>query len=172
MKRHLRGSEIVEFALVLMPMLAALTVVIDIGWAVFAKSTLQRAVRVGVTAGTTLTASQITQGCLTAAIKSKVQQNASGILSGTAGLNSIKVRYFLPPLPDSTGPATDVSSQADGNTPGNIIQVSVENFVFQPLLPRIISLQKGSSKSPLALYAYSAGLIQPTQDRPCIGAAP
>lgn len=87
-----------------------MTVLLDVSWAIFAKSTLQRAVRVGVTYGVSVRASQISSGCLTAAVKSQVQQNSFGLLSGTNGLNLVKVTYCLPPAPDSTGPLTDVST--------------------------------------------------------------
>ena len=173
MNRLRKGSEALEFSLVLRPLLAMLTVLLDTGWAIFAKSTLQRAVRVGVTSGITLTGSQVTQGsCLTDAVKLTVQQNSLGLLSGSSGLSSIKVNYFLPPAPSSTGPATDVSSQSDGNSPGNILQVSVQNFSLALLLPVVVSFQVAPNTSPLVMGAYSAGLIEPSQDLPCIGTAP
>lgn len=171
--QHQRGSELLEFTLVVLALLACLAVVIDIAWAIFAKSTLQRAVRVGVTTGITLTASQVSTGaCLTDTVKSTVQQNALGLLSSSAGLSSIKVNYFLPPAPSSTGPVTDVSSQTNGNAPGNIMQVSVQNFSLLLLLPVMISWQTAANNRPLGLSVYSAGLIEPSQNLPCIGSAP
>jgi Flp pilus assembly protein TadG len=47
-----------EFTLVLLPLLAMLGVVVDTAWSVYAKATLQRAVRMGVRTGITLTSSQ------------------------------------------------------------------------------------------------------------------
>ena len=52
MNSRQKGSETVEFTLVLLTLMAAISVLFDAGWAIFAKSTLQRAVRVGVTSGT------------------------------------------------------------------------------------------------------------------------
>jgi Flp pilus assembly protein TadG len=49
---RLRGAEPLEFTLVLLPLLAMVTVLLDTSWAVFAKATLQRAVRIGVRGGT------------------------------------------------------------------------------------------------------------------------
>ena len=172
-KHHQRGSEVVEFALVILPLLAFVTVVLDVGWAIFAKSTLQRAVRIGVTTGITMTASQLQQGaCLTDTVKGIVQQNSLGLLSGTSGLNAIKVNYLSPPAPSSTAPMADVSTQTGGNSPGNIMQVSVQNFSLVPLLPRIVDWNSGADNAPMTMSVYSAGLIEPSQNLPCMGTAP
>src|ERR1022692_5121216 len=50
-----KGAEMMEFTLVFLPMLAMVLVLIDISWAVFAKSTLEYAVRTGVRSGITIT---------------------------------------------------------------------------------------------------------------------
>lgn len=172
MNSRQRGSETVEFTLVLLTLMAAISVLFDAGWAIFAKSTLQRAVRVGVTSGSTLTASQISSGCLTDNVKTIVQQNSWGLLAGSSGLNQIKVNYFSPPAPNSADPLTDVSSQSDGNSPGNLIQVSVQNFSLIPLMPRIVDWNTKPDNSAIVMSAYSAGLIEPSKDLPCIGTAP
>src|SRR5271157_4768974 len=111
-----RGAEPLEFTLVLLPLLAMVTVLLDTSWAVFAKSTLQRAVRVGVRTGITLTSSQMAQGaCLTDTVKSTVQANAMGLLAGSSGLALIKVHYFQPPAVNSNSAATDVSANSDAD---------------------------------------------------------
>jgi len=170
-----RGAEPLEFTLVLLPLLAMTTVLLDASWAIFAKSTLQRAVRIGVRTGITLTASQMSHGaCLTDAVKSTVQTNALGLLAGSSGLGLIKVNYFQPPAVDSNSAATDVSANSDGDLPGNIMQVSVQNFSLIPLLPRIFNWKQKADNNPLVFSVYSADLIEPASstDRPCIGAAP
>jgi hypothetical protein len=170
-----RGAEPLEFTLVLLPLLAMLTVLMDTSWAVFAKATLQRAVRIGVRTGITLTASQLAHGaCLTDTVKSTVQANAIGLLAGSSGLGLIKVNYFQPPAVDSNSAATDVSANSDGDLPGNIMQVSVQNFSLIPLLPRIFNWKEKPDTSPLVFSVYSADLIEPASgtDRPCIGTAP
>ena len=172
--RSRKGSEIVEFTLVLLPLLAMLCVIIDTGWAVFAKSTLQRAVRLGVRTGVTITGTQASAAgvCLTNMVKSSVQQNSLGLLSGSTGLSKIKVNYLQPPAPNSTAAATDVSTQTGGNAPGNIMQVSVQGFSLMPLLPRIFDWKTAPDKSPLIITVFSADLIEPSRDPPCIGTAP
>ena len=171
-----RGAEPLEFTLVLLPMLAMVTVLLDTSWAVYAKSTLQRAVRIGVRTGITLTASQMATGaCLTDTVKSTVQANAMGLLHGSSGLALIKVHYFEPPAVNSTSAATDVSADADGDQSGNIMQVSVEGYSLVPLLPRIYNWKTAADNNPLVIQGvYSADLIEPASvlDRPCIGTAP
>ena len=171
-----RGAEPLEFTLVLLPMLAMVTVLLDTSWAVYAKATLQRAVRIGVRTGITLTASQMATGaCLTDTVKSAVQANSMGLLHGSSGLALIKVHYFQPPAINSTSAAADVSPNSDGDQPGNIMQVSVQGFSLVPLVPRIFNWNAAADKNPLVIQGvFSADLIEPASstDRPCIGTAP
>ena len=168
-----RGAEALEFTLVILPLLAVLTVLLDVSWAIFAKSTLQRAVRVGVRNGVTITSTQATGGqCLTDMVKSTVQANSMGLLSGASGLSKIKVNYLQPPPASSAAAATDVSTQADGNTPGNIMQVSVQNYSLLPLAPRIFDWNTTPDRTPMNLTVYSADRIEPSRNPPCIGTAP
>jgi len=168
-----RGAEVVEFSLVLLPLFAMTAVLVDTSWAVFAKSALQRAVRVGVRTGVTLTASQMAQGaCLTDTVKGVVQSSSLGILHGAGGLAMIKVHYLQPPAAGSGGAAVDVSGLPGGDAPGNIMQVSVQNFSLIPLLPRIFNWRQAADNSPLTINVVSADLIEPSIAPPCIGTAP
>ena len=172
-RRRSRCAEIVEFTLVFLPMLAFVTVIADTAWAIWAKATLQRAVRLGVRVGVTLTAAQMSNGaCLTETVKGTVQAYSFGLLSGTSGLNLIKVNYFKPPAPGSGAAATDVSNQPGGDQGGNIMQVSVQNFSLVPLMPRITSWNTAADRNPLVLSVNSADLIEPSNTPPCIGTAP
>lgn len=162
-----------EFTLILLPMLAMILVLMDTAWAIFAKSSLQYAVRIGVRTGITITAAQVAQGSsLTEVVKATVQQNSKGLLAGSDGLKLIKVNYFKPPAADSTDPATDVSGQNNGNAPGNVMQVSVQNFSLVPLMPRLFSWKAAPDKNPLLLSVYAADLIEPSRNPPVIGTAP
>ena len=140
---RLRGAEPLEFTLVLLPLLAMVTVLLDTSWAVFAKATLQRAVRIGVRVGITQTFAQMAQGaCLTDTVKGIVQSNSMGLLgsgTGSSGYALIKVHYFQPPTTGSTSAATDVSTQSNGDQSGNIMQVSVQGYSVIALLPRIFT---------------------------------
>jgi len=172
--RRTRGyTEILEFTLIMLPLLAFITVLADTGWAIFAESTLQRAVRIGVRTGVTLTASQMASGaCLTDTVKGVVQSNASGLLNGASGLAKIKVNYYLPPPPSSSSAATDVSTQSNGDAPGNIMKVSVVGFSLTPLMPRIYGGKNGIDNNPQTINVNSADIIEPDRNPPPIGTAP
>jgi Flp pilus assembly protein TadG len=168
-----RGAELLEFSLCFVPLLAMIAVTADTAWCIFAKATLQRAVRVGVRTGITLTAAQMTGGaCLTDTVKQTVQNSSLGLLSGDSRRALIKVNYFLPPPVNSTAAATDVSSQLNGNQPGNIMQVSVRNYSLVPLLPRLFRYYQAADRSPMTVTVSSADLIEPSRTPPCIGTAP
>src|SRR5581483_8556983 len=109
-----KGAEVLEFTLVLLPLLAMMLVLLDTAWAIYAKSTLQYAVRMATRRGVTVTAQQLKAGqCLTDVVKSAVQQNSFGLLTGDSRLPLIKVNYFKPPKADTTDPVLDVSGQPD-----------------------------------------------------------
>jgi Flp pilus assembly protein TadG len=168
-----RGAELIEFSLVLLPLLAMAFVLLDFTWIIFAQATLVRAVRVAVREGITLTASQMVSGaCLTETVKGIVQQNSLGFLTGASGLAFIKVNYYLPPTPGSTAAATDVSTLSSGNAPGNIIQVSVRNYSLPAFLPRIFTWKQAPDSSAFVFTASSADIIEPSRSPPCIGTAP
>jgi Flp pilus assembly protein TadG len=161
----------VEFTLVLFPLLAFMTVLVDIAWPTIAKASIQRAVRQAVRSGITLTANQMSNGaCMTDTVKSIVQSNSMGLLDGATGLSYIKVNYFAVPAPGSTAGTTDVSGQANADASGNIMQVSVQGLPVNPLMP-VMGL--GSiTASALPITVYSSDLIEPNTNPPCVGTAP
>jgi hypothetical protein len=146
----------------------------DIAWAVFSKATLQFAVRSGVRYGITITGAQAgaVNSDQTAMVKNAVQQNALWLLRGDAGRSRIKVRYFQPPAPGSTGPVVDVSTQANGNAPLHIMQVSVEGYSLPALIPRIYRWNQPADNRATVINAVAADLIEPSRDVPPIGVAP
>ena len=170
--RRRRGNEILEFALVFAPFMAGVTSLIGIGWDIFANATLQRAVRVGVTYAVTVTSTQIASGCLTDNVKALVQANALGFLNGSTGLSQIQVHYYQPPNPNSQAALLDVSSQSTGNSPGNVIQVSVPAYSLAKLIPRIVNGYSAPDTSSQSISVYSAGMLEPNANPPCIGTAP
>ena len=105
-------------------------------------------------------------------VKTIVQQQSLGLLNGASGLAKIKVNYYQPPAPGSTAAATDVSTQASGNSPSNIMQVSVQGFSLKPLVPRLFGLGKPVDVSATAISAIAADIIEPSRDVPPIGTAP
>jgi Flp pilus assembly protein TadG len=160
-----------EFTLVMLPLFAMIFALMNIAWAVFADSTLQRAVRLGVRYGITVT-STASGSCLTDVVKSTVQANSLGLLSGATGLGKIKVNYFMPPAASSTSPPTDVSTALNADAGGNIMQVSVQGFSLLPIVPHIYNWGLMSDKNPFIVNVYAADLIEPSRTPPCVGTAP
>ena len=134
-KRKQRGSEMLEFTLVLLPMLMFLFLILDIAWAVYSRATLQYAVaqrvRYAVTSQTIGAMGQKDS------IRTVVQQSAFGRLganSAAPAWASIQVHFFRPD-------GTDVSSTAGGNGEYNgqlpLVEVSVESFSQTTFMPTI-----------------------------------
>src|ERR1019366_3957064 len=93
-----RGAEMLEFTLAFLPLLGMTTVLIDVAWGIYAKSTLAYAVRAGLRVGITTTGTQATAAGsdLTTIVKTAVQNNALGPLTGATGLAKIKGHSYLP----------------------------------------------------------------------------
>jgi Flp pilus assembly protein TadG len=173
MKRR-KGAELLEFTFALLPLLMMMFLMVDCAWAIFVKSTLAFAVRAGVRYGITVTGTQAAAAGsdLTTMIKTTVQNNALGLLTGSAGLAKIKVNYIQPPAPGSTGSPVDVSTQSNGNNPLNILQVSVRGFALGDLVPRLFGLKSAPDEAAVNIVAIAADLIEPSRDPPPIGTAP
>jgi len=159
--------------MVLLPLLSILFLLVDVSWAIFAKSAIIYAVRTAVRTGITITGTQATAAgeTLTAMVKDSVQANAMGFLSGATGRSYIKVHYFIQDSTSATG-LTDVSTLGNGNAPGNLMQVSVTNFPLPGLAPRIYHWFTAVDTTATSLSAVSADLIEPSGDTPPIGPAP
>src|SRR5262245_9155922 len=128
MARRTRGSQSIELALNLLPFLGILFLILSIGWAIFAKASLQHAVAEGVRyAVTSQTKSGMGQDD---SIKSVVQSNSMGILNGT-NMNLVTIQYYT--IDAATGDLIKTTS----NLGGNIVEVSVEGYTAKPLLPII-----------------------------------
>jgi Flp pilus assembly protein TadG len=159
--------------MVLLPLLSILLVLVDVSWAIFAKSTIMYAVRTATRYGITITGTEATAAneTLTQMVKDSVQANALGFLRGTTGRSYIQVHYFMQDSSSSTG-LTDVSTVASGNAPGNLMQVSVNNFPLPGLVPRIYNWFTSADNRASNLSACSADKIEPSGDIPPIGTAP
>lgn len=126
------GSEIVEFGLVILPLLAVMFVIIDTAWVFFAQASLQHAVQVGVRYAITSNVMKGPLGLplgLDASIKSVVQQNAMGFLAGDDGLRKISVNFYSPANPSK--PVTGIGSDVGGN----FVEVSVQGVQVNALGP-------------------------------------
>lgn len=139
-----RGSEILEFTLVLLPSLGFLFLILDVAYAVYSRSTLQYAVAQGVRyAVTSQTISGMGQR---ASIQTVVQNSAFGKLRGTTGAatgvngwNDIYVDWYLVnsdgTLTNEDGVTGGNGMQTDGQLP--LVEVSVQNYSSKTFMPTI-----------------------------------
>ncbi|MBV9083188.1 MAG: pilus assembly protein [Acidobacteriaceae bacterium] len=112
--RRERGASLVEFALVLIPLLGLIFGIIGISWIIFAQNTIQEAVREGVRYG--ITGGDPSSGTgLNAQIQQVVQNYSVGFVTDPS---NIVINYYSPS--DLTTPITDASADSGGN----VLQVS------------------------------------------------
>ena len=122
-----RGAELIEFSLVLIPLLLIAFVMMNVAWMFFAKASLQFAVQTGVRFAVTGT---VKQGLgQDASIKKIVQDNAMGFLNGSEGL--ITITFYSP------GNLALPLSGAGSNAGGNIVKVSVDGLQLPVLAPML-----------------------------------
>jgi len=118
-----RGNTFLEVAFVLVPLLALLLGILDFGFAIFLRTTFQHAVREGVRYAVTY---QTSTGLgHDASIKRVVQNQAMGFLSDSDLAQKVKIRYYQ----------ANTMSESNENSPGNLIEISVENYQYGWMAP-------------------------------------
>ena len=128
-----RGNEVIEFTLCLFPILGFLFMTIDVAWMVFTRATLQNAVQQGMRFAVVSRGNYASPTAHKTAIKDSVKWWSRNMLRDKDDL--IKVEWYSPddlstplPLVNSDG------SPSSANAAGNVVKVSVENFIAAPLL--------------------------------------
>jgi TadE-like protein len=165
-----RGSEVLEFSLVLMPFFTLFFLQLTLSFYIFARVTLQQAVRSGVRYGITDTLKAGGPDNLTDCVKDRVQWAAGGLLAGPTGRAYIHVDYCRPPEPNTGGSCSAIipgaADEAHASDGGNIMKVSVQGFPVFPLFPIITDWSAGAQKDALVLEAYAADKIETTNNPP------
>jgi Flp pilus assembly protein TadG len=150
-RRGQRGNAMIEMAMVFLPLFAILIGIFDFSMAIFLKSTFQHAVREGVRYAVTY---NIQPGMgHDASIKSVVQTNAMGFLSGSEGLDKIHIQYF-----DGF-----TFQPTQSNAPLNLIEVSIEGYEWGWVAPISGSMLAGREyrrATPLTLAARAADRME------------
>lgn len=156
-RRAERGAEMVEFAMVLIPMMSLVFLAVDAAWAIYAKASLQEAVREGVRYGV-VTRSTTTGGVTTCtgltaentAITQTVVSYSGGVLSGLTPAqiaSDVVITYYSP-----SSPGTPLTTGQ--LTPGNILQISVSGVPLKLLAPFFVS------SSAMTLSAVAADVLE------------
>lgn len=131
-KARQKGSEIIEFTILLFFVLGFLFLTIDVAWMVFTRGTLQYAVREGtryaVVSGRDY---QNNPAGNVTAIRNRVKQVSFGLLTGKDSLITVNW-YSQNDL--STPLAAGGVPSAGANNPNNVVEVSVEGYAARPLL--------------------------------------
>ena len=120
-KRGERGASLIEFALVIIPLLGLMFGIIAVSWIIFVQNTIQEAVREGVRYG--ITGQTMSGKGLNDSITQVVQNYSFGFLTQNPNCpNSnpqVAINYYSPS--DLSTPISDASADSGGN----ILQVSV-----------------------------------------------
>jgi len=157
-----RGSEMLEFTLVLLPSLGFVFLILNVAWAVYSRSTLQYAVSQGVRyAVTSQTISGLGQR---ASIQTMVQNNAFGKLrtttgaaTGVNGWNNIYVDWYLVnadgSLTNEDGVVGGNGMQSDGQLP--LVKVSVQNLSVNNFMPTVKMVGLTSTLNNIIMTAAS-----------------
>ena len=157
--------ELIEFTLVLLPLLGFTFLLLDMGWAVYKRATLQFAVREGCRYAVTNQLQALTDSSGNAygmidSVKWVVQNKAMGFLGSTAtdpGYASIQVRFYDPNTSLTTAlalPPDCTVHRTSPNAGGNLVEVSVENYQAKALAPLL------RSAAPLNFTARSADRME------------
>jgi hypothetical protein len=145
LKRARRGAAMLELSLAIVPFLALSLAIIDFSVPIFLRTMLTHAVREGSRYGITFqTRPGKTQS---QSIQDVVMEQSLGFLNGTTGRNMVKVRFYTP---------TDFVEQtgSNRNLGGNIVEVSVEGFSWQYMVPL------WRSSAPLPIHATSSDRLE------------
>lgn len=160
------GSQLVELAFVALPFFALLTGFFDVSFVLFSWSTIQNAVREGCRyaitfqtappSGATWTCNGHQDNC----IENDVAYNSMGLVTQAGGL--INVNYYAQATP------TTVIASPNGNTPGNIVVVSILSYPLNWLVPlsgtggagmEYSSTSPYRSTSPTTVNVYAADVL-------------
>jgi Flp pilus assembly protein TadG len=135
-----------------LPLLALIFAFADLALMLFRWSTLQNAVREGCRYAITFQTSGILGQ--DASVAQVVQRYAMGVVRADDSPQHIFVNYYSPA--NLTTPI-----QTGGNTPGNIVQVSVQNVSWAWIAPLSGSLWGSGlyATTPFALSVYSSDML-------------
>jgi Flp pilus assembly protein TadG len=159
-RRSERGQSAIESVLIILPLFAVLCAIIDFSMALFIRNSLVSAVREGTRYAVTGQTGAGGSACQDASIKSIVQNNAMGLLAGSAGAAKINIQYF----DENLG---DVSAAANSNAGGHIVRVSVSGvswlWMLSGLWENANGLKPGASThyTGLTIGAASSDIVEP-----------
>ncbi len=146
----------IEATFCLMAFIAIIFLMMDLSWAVFAKLTLQNAVRAGVRyAVTSQTSGSLGQ---VASIQQQVKQQSMGFITDAQSSSLVSVCFYsvTPPTTTSLGCGASAAAGNTGpaNTGGNLVIVSITNYPVSPFAPLY------RKATPVSISVSSGDLIE------------
>ena len=147
------GNAMLEYALVLVPWMALICGITDFGFGIFIRNAFQHAVREGVRYAVTYRLEPSMSH--DASIKAIVKRNAVGFLSNASGDARIHIRYYEP----------DTLAETINNWPGNLIEVSIEDYQWSWMAPLMHSAEpmKVTARSMDRMEGLPAGMAPPAR---------
>jgi Flp pilus assembly protein TadG len=124
-----RGAELLEVALIIVPLFGLMFLLLDLAMVIFERSTFQQAVREGVRFA--ITGQNNTGPCVDDSIKAVAQQYALGFLKNTG----TAPQYLGPSATLHVHWINPVTGGVANNAAGNIVEVSVEAYTYGPMAP-------------------------------------
>lgn len=167
--RRRRGSAIAEFAIVWFPLFALLFGIADVSRLIFMRNLLQNGVREAVREAVAYQLKPEASGCasMTECAKAAVKRSSLGFLNGTvAGQPAesyIKVYYYAPDRLGEPLSRSELPRNANGariehlNQPGNLIEVRIENYPLNWLVPLPVNYLGGKG---LVFSVASSDVLQ------------
>jgi Flp pilus assembly protein TadG len=142
----------IEAAFVFLSFMGLFFLIVDACWGIFAKATLQQAVRAGVRYAVTSQTSTDSNGNAlgqVASIKQVVQNQSMGFLSNSDMTNYVNVTFYSV----SSNPPTLVTG-VGSNSAGNMVVVAVNGWIFNSLVPVL------HSSTPVPITVSAADLVE------------
>jgi Flp pilus assembly protein TadG len=173
-RRRSGGTGTLELAFFMMPAFALICGFLDIGMALFTWNTLQNAVREGTRYAITYQVDS--SGSQIMSIKDTVATWAMGFVqassTSTTGLSVpyVNVNFYTPPtVANPNGSLLPATGNA--NAPGNIVEVSIQNYPYAWMAPFSGALGSAFYANPgstFTIVVYSADVLGGTP----VGGAP
>ena len=152
------GETLIEATLVLLFLFALIFLLLDLSWAMFAKVTLQHAVRAGVRYAVTSQTSTDGNGNALGqvdSIKQVVATQSMGFLTSGDVESMVTVTFYA-----VNGGGPSPISGSGSNASGNLVVVSVNNYQVTPFGPLL------RSTVPVSFTVSAGDLIEPSPNGP------
>jgi Flp pilus assembly protein TadG len=140
----------IEWMLVMLPTMALITAFFDISFALFSWATIQNAVSEGCRYA--ITFQTISGDGQDLSIETTVANDSMGLATVAGGL--INVNYYTQAAP------TTAIATPNGNVPGNIVQVSVQGYPLNWMVPLSGTVSNPfRPSSPATINVYASGIL-------------